>query len=337
MIEIDGSYGEGGGSIVRLAVAFSAVTGKSCRIFNIRSGREKVGLQPQHLTAVKAAAEISNAKVKGLVLGSREIEFYPSSIRGGRYDFDVGTAGATTLVMQALMIPAYHSEKALEARIKGGTIVRWSPTIGYLQNVTLPLLRKLNYNADVEIAKHGFYPRGGGLIGAKIWPSKLKAYNFAERGKLKDVVVEVTSSQKLKERKVAERMVEAIQEDLEEKMKMPITKINYVNTLSDGVGIDIYAIYEHSILGANALGEIKKKAEDVATEALRKILSLHESKATLDEHMADQILPYLALASGNSRIKVAQVTRHAETNIWLLQKFINWDFSVKGNLIEVVK
>ena len=156
MISIDGSHGEAGGQILRTAVALSAVTQKPCKVFNIRKGRCNPGLQAQHLAGVKAVGKLCDAKIEGLELGSESIEFYPNEIKDGLVEIDIGTAGAISLVLQSMMIPAIHCKNKIDIKIKGGTMVKWAPTVGYIQNVTLPMLRKMGYNGGIKILKHGF-------------------------------------------------------------------------------------------------------------------------------------------------------------------------------------
>lgn len=336
MIEIDGSYGEGGGSIVRLAVAFSAVTGKAVKIYNIRSKREKQGLMAQHLTAVNAVAKLCNAEVKNAFLGSKEIEFYPSFIKGGNYNFDVGTAGSISLVLQALMIPAFHSQHECRIRIKGGTYIRKAPSINYLKYVTLNLLEKLDYKGRVNVMRHGFYPRGNGEVEVIINTSNLKALDSVDRGNLKGIEGYCVVSQELKNREVAERIKSTLEKEILRLFNLE-AKVNYeyVNTLSIGCGLDLIAIYENSVLGSSVIGEIRKTSEEMAREAVNKLYKQHQTNACLDEHMADQILPYLALAKGKSKVSVAGMSLHAKTNIWLLEKFVKRKFYIRDNIIEV--
>ena len=172
MIEIDGSYGEGGGAVLRIATALSAVTSKPVHVTNIRSGRPKPGLMPQHLNAVKAVAALSNASLSGLELGSTDIIFNPRSLSGGDYKIDIGTAGSITLILQAFMIPAAFADGPVTIGITGGTDLRWSPSVDYLENVTLPILRLMGYKVRINILQRGHYPRGGGLVELKVDPIK---------------------------------------------------------------------------------------------------------------------------------------------------------------------
>jgi RNA 3'-terminal phosphate cyclase (ATP) len=339
MIEIDGSYGEGGGQILRTAIALSAVTGKPCRISNIRAKRRVAGLKSQHVTATAAVAKMCDADIKGNELGSTEIEFIPKKIKGGSLSLNVGTAGSTALVLQALMIPAIHSEKPLDIKIIGGTLNKWAPSIHYFQHVTLALLRKIGYKANLLVHKHGFYPKGGGLIEAKIEPGTIHAMNWVKSGKVLEVSGLCLASSDLQKAKVAERMQKIVRLGVFREFQLsPRIKTEYVQSDSTGCGVDLVAVHENSIVGSNALGEPGKRAEKIAKEALDELIELHSSDACLDKHMSDQIIPYMALGTMNdnkeSSVKVVDVTEHTKTNIWVVEKFLPVTFDIEEKIIK---
>src|SRR5712692_3495853 len=161
MIDVDGTLGEGGGQILRTAVALASVLGKQIRVFNIRAGRSKPGIMAQHLTGVTAAAQICKASTDGAEVGSNELVYRPARSKGGRYRFDVGTAGSVTLVLQTLMPFLAFAQEPVEVQLIGGTDVKWSPPVDYLQRVMLPILRRMGYNGDLKVIRRGHYPRGG--------------------------------------------------------------------------------------------------------------------------------------------------------------------------------
>jgi RNA 3'-phosphate cyclase len=338
MLEIDGSYGEGGGQILRTAIALSAVTGKPCKITNIRSRRRVPGLKSQHLTAIAAVAKMCNADLKGNELGSTEIEFFPRKIKGGSLSLNIGTAGSTALVLQALMVPAIHSEKQLDIKITGGTLNKWAPSMHYLQNVTLALLKKIGYKAEIIVRKHGFYPKGGGLIEAKIEPGSISAMNWIKSGRVLELTGLCLASKDLQEARVAERMQKVARLGVFREFQLsPKIKTEYVES-DTGCGIDLVAVYENSIVGSNALGEPGKRAEKIAKEALQDLIELHNSDACLDKYMSDQIIPYMALGTMNDRkkssVKVVDVTDHTKTNIWVVEKFLPVKFTVEEKIIR---
>src|SRR5438094_5669890 len=175
MIEVDGRYGEGGGQVLRTAVALAAVLSKEIHVFNIRAGRAEPGLRPQHMTGVKAAAELCSANLQGLEDGASEFVFRPGELRAGTFRFDVGTAGSVTLVLQTLMPILAFAPGPVQLEIAGGTDVKWSPPIDYVRLITLPILKKIGYQGELELARRGHYPKGGGLVKFSTrGPSKLQ-------------------------------------------------------------------------------------------------------------------------------------------------------------------
>jgi len=337
MIEIDGSKGEGGGQILRTAVSMSAVTGESVKVFNIRAGRDKSGLMAQHMSSVQAVADLCGAKVDGLTQGSDKISFSPGKIRAGKHNIDVGTAGSVTLVLQSLMLPAFFAPAQVSVQVRGGTDVKWSPSIDYLKFVFLPLIGKFGCRSTVELAGRGYFPAGGGKVIAEIMPSKFRKIEFLKRGKINSVKGSSHAHLGLKGAKVAERQVKgaeyAVHNDLLEEgfgRGVAISQ-EYVNTPSYGSGITLWAETENSILGADALGEKGRRAEDVGIEAGRKLIADITSNGALDRYMADQIIPYLALAGGV--ISVSEITGHVKSNIDVVNMF-GFDVSVKGKRIS---
>ncbi|GAB4310296.1 MAG: RNA 3'-terminal phosphate cyclase [Methanobacteriaceae archaeon] len=331
MIAIDGSYGEGGGAIIRTATALSALTGKPIHISNIRAKRPKKGLAPQHLTAIKALSSLTSASCSGLKLGSREIYFKPGPISGGNYHIDIKTAGSTTLVLQSLMIPAMFADSAVNLVIKGGTDVKWSPSIDYFKNVTLPLLESLGYQANIDLIKRGYYPRGGGIIKAEINPIKnLRPINLT---KIEiDDIKGISHCSKLPCH-IAVRQAEAATKILEKKgYKANIDVQCNETSLGRGSAIVLWAKGNHA-LGGSDIGEPGKRAETVGKNAADELLDHISKNAPLDKYMGDQIIPYMAV-TGKSTIKTAELTKHTVTNIYVAEKIMNKKFSVKGQLGE---
>jgi RNA 3'-terminal phosphate cyclase (ATP)/RNA 3'-terminal phosphate cyclase (GTP) len=326
MILIDGSYGSGGGQIVRTAVGLSAVTGKPCKIINIRAGRPNPGLRHQHLNGIEAVAKLSNANVKGGKINSTEIEFVPNKIEAQHLKIDIGTAGSVTLIMQALMITAIHASGPIEFEITGGTHVKWSPTTGYFRHVFSEYMKRMGIRLESETASYGYVPKGGGKIKVKVNPAnKIKPINIMERGK--HIVTEAWSnaSRELIKPGVCERQTKGAERwtDLNKRNS------KYVPSASTGSSITIAASFENSWIGASALGERGKSAELVGEEAGKALKKELESKSTVDSHMADQILPYMALADGKSTIIAPALTDHVKTNIWVIEKFLPVKFNIK--------
>lgn len=335
MIEIDGSFGSGGGQILRTACAFAVATKKSCRIFNIRQNRPEPGLAFQHLLGVRALAEICRGSLEGDFLRSQEIKFQPGQNYRDRISVDIPTAGSITLVLQSLIPAALLAPFPVKIIFHGGaTDTFFSPTFDYFQHVFLKTLEKAGAKIEINVSKRGYYPEGGAKAEIKIFPAKLKTFNLTERGGFKKISVISGASNALKDKKVAERQISGARE-IFGKLKLPVEeKTEYYETQSSGSQVCLIAEYENTLLGADNLGKLGKRAEDVGKEAALNLLKEEKSGACLDKHLADQILPYMALASGKSRVSVSEITEHCRTNIWTIEKFLPGKFDVKGNLVK---
>lgn len=321
MIEIDGSYGEGGGQVVRTAVALSAVTGKEVKVTNIRKNRPNPGLKQQHLKALETAARICEARVSGLFPGSSELFFAPVEIKGGKYEIDIGTAGSITLLLQSLMPALPFAKEKVELTVRGGTDVAWSPTIDYLQHVTLRALEQLGYAGSVTLKKRGYYPRGGGEVSAVFEPCKLRGFHFRKEGEKR--ITGVSHASNLPAH-VPARQAEAAESLLLEAGYGSQIDVKSFELLSTGSGITLWSGY----CGGSALGERGLPAEKVGRRAAEEIVSELSSKASVDVHLADQLIPYMALA-GNSSYTVRELTLHAATNIWVTEQFLDVKFRIE--------
>ena len=340
MIEIDGSKGEGGGAVVRVAIALSAVTGKEIRINNIRAKRSSPGLRAQHLMGIRAVAELCNAEVEGDEIHSKEIEFKPSEIQARKINVDVGTAGSITLVLQALMVPAIFAEDRVKVKITGGTDVKWSPPIDYLRYVTLPLLQKFGYDGKVEVERRGYYPKGGGKVVAEFGPSELAEINLTERGKILSAEGISHAHQNLEKARVARRQTRSARPLIYKRLANEgvdsdiIMKQEYCESPSYGSGLILWVRTENSVIGSDSLGEKGRTAERVGQDAVGGLLKELDSGAALDRWMGDQVVPYLALAGGS--VRVSEITEHARTNVMLANKF-GFDVRIRGNEITAVR
>lgn len=332
MIEIDGSHGEGGGALLRISAALSALALKSIHITNIRANRPKTGLMPQHLNAIKAVANLSDAHVKGLEIGSEEIFFHPEEIEGGNYNIDVKTAGSVTLVLQAFMIPAGFAESPVNITIKGGTDVRWSPPVDYLRHITLPVLKSMGYNADLDIVRRGHYPRGGGIVKVKINPvGKLKPLKL-ENLKINEIrgishAVKLPEHVALRQAESAQKMLEANGFDAEIKIE------HSDNAVGPGSGIVLWND-GNTPVGGSAIGERGLRAEKVGEKAAEELLYHISREAAVDKYMGDQLIPYMAIA-GKSWVKTAELTLHTATNIFVTEKILGKKFDVDGKIGEI--
>jgi RNA 3'-phosphate cyclase len=334
-IEVDGSHGEGGGQIIRTAVGLSAATGLPVKIQRIRAGRQKPGLSHQHIHAIKSVQKLTKAKVEGLKLGSTELSFIPGTIRRGAYDVDIGTAGSVSLVLQTFLIPAVFSKKEVKIKITGGTDVPHSPPIDYVMHVFLPLILKMGVHIDLKLRCRGHYPRGGGVIEAVVYPSTSEGLVIEEAGALKGIfgVSHCTSLPS----HIAKREKKAALAFLKESISMD-ADIHTEETegFGEGTGITLWAEFENTVLGASSLGKRDKRAEKVGKEAASMLLNEIKSKATIDSHMGDQLLPYIALAKGASSY-ICSLTSHAKTNIYTTERLLGGKFEIKGEDEGLVK
>jgi len=348
MLTIDGSFGEGGGQILRTSVAMAAITETPVRIRNIRSNRPNPGLSAQHLTAIEAVASITGAEVSGIILRSTEVTFVPGEIRGGAYRLDIGTAGSISLLLQCLIPVALHSPKTVLFDITGGTDVNWSPTIDYLRHVTLPALALAGCGVAIEVLRRGYYPRGGGQIRAVITPSRISGVDF-ESGDANTVYGRSHASG-LPEH-VAKRQRDAAATRLEEHgyvadivtERKPAApkgskggkdgkggtsgrggKGRRGGSGSTGSGITLWC----GLMGGSALGERGKPAEMVGSDAADSIIRELDSGASVDVYLADQLIPYMAIARSGS-FTVRELSLHTKTNIQVCEQFTDAKFEIE--------
>jgi RNA 3'-terminal phosphate cyclase (ATP) len=321
MIEIDGSFGEGGGQIVRTSVALSAVTGKPVRITMIRQGRPKPGLAAQHARALRALAEICDARTSGATPGSSEIIFTPGKILGGRHRIEIGTAGSVTLLMQCLLPALLCADRPSSLQIQGGTDVQWSPAVDYFKNVFLPALSSFGARVSLEVLQRGYYPRGQGEVLLQVEPARLLASHL-ERLDAGGQIKGVSHCSNLPEH-VAVRQAESAEQALEQAGFSAQINREAVRLPSLGSGITLWSGYK----GASSLGERGLPAEKVGRRAAEELILELKSPTTVDVHLADQLIPYLVLAGGCCTVR--EISLHARTNIWTAAHFLDRRIEIK--------
>jgi RNA 3'-terminal phosphate cyclase (ATP) len=330
-IVVDGSYGEGGGQIVRSALSLSMATGRPCRLVRVRANRSKPGLGHQHLTAVRASAKISAARVEGANLGAQEFSFTPGPVRAGDHRFDIGTAGAATLVLQTVLPALAGAEGNSRLLITGGTHVPWSPPFHYLDQVFCPMLEALGFPCRIAIRRWGFYPKGGGEIEAVVTRGNPVAEIILDEPFRLQRLAGISASSRLPEH-VRARQARQLEARLRGAgIGVEIT-VPEVTALSPGSFVFLCAQGHRSAAGFSSLGERGKPAEKVADEAADALLRFLGSKAALDPHLGDQILIYLAMIPGSHRLTVSEVTEHLLTNVWVTEQFLPVRFEVRGGL-----
>ncbi|RMD58630.1 RNA 3'-terminal phosphate cyclase [Candidatus Woesearchaeota archaeon] len=357
MLEIDGSQGEGGGQIVRSALALSMITQKPFKIINIRKKRPKSGLKQQHITAINALKLLSECKVMGDDIGSEELLFVPAPIKAKNALIDIGTAGSITLLLQALLLPCTLANKKHTLTIRGGTDVAWSMPADYLKEIVIPQYCRIG-GIEMRLFRRGYYPKGGGEIQISFKPRyKLKdfkttkcligalqerAFNLTEQGKLISIKGVSHASADLESARVAERQASAAKSTLSSLSVPILIDSHYSKTLSSGSGLTLWAIFskngevnpEQPIrIGADALGEAGKPAEAVGGEAAIKLLEEINSGAPVDKHLADAIIPLMSIVRP-STIRTSSITPHTRTNIRVAEQFFGKIFKEENTIIS---
>ncbi len=329
MIDVDGTHGEGGGQILRTSLAMSVLTRQPVRIRGIRGRRPKPGLMPQHLQAVHAAAAISRARVEGARLGSTELRFEPASLNAGDYTFDIGTAGAVTLVVQSVSIPLSFARTASRIDVVGGTHVPWSPSFHYLGEHWLHYLRCCGYHIWGTLDKPGFYPKGGGRVNVNIEPAAaLRPLSLIERGSLRRVRglsmvanLDVSIAERQRRRAIERLMRHGVSVDI---------KLARMHAYSPGTMLMLIAEFEHAQCCYDALGARGKPAERVADDAVDALDAFLATDAAIDEHLADQLIVPLCAVPGTSELRPARITQHLLTNADVVRLFLPVDIVIDG-------
>lgn len=324
MIEIDGSFGEGGGEILRTALTLSAITKKPFKIYNIRARRENPGLQRQHLTAVRVIGQLCDAEIKGDYLGSKELIFVPREIRENiEITADVTTAGSVTLIAVSA-IPIIINRR-IKIRLTGGTDVPKSPSIDYIRLVYMEILKKIGIEGQVSLIRRGHYPKGGGIIELYDFRGNGSEFVIDSLGKVEEIkgIAHVSSLPS----HIAEREAKAAKDVLEKEFNVRIDiKLDVRQGESEGTGITL-AGYGRSVMGSDSLGERGKRAEKVGEEAAVKLLSDIRTGAGVDRYMSDMLMIYAALYGG--KFTGAEYTMHAKTNAEIIKKFLDVKIEIK--------
>ena len=323
MIEVDGSFGEGGGQIVRSSLALSMVTGTPVRLTNIRARRKNPGLARQHLTAVHAARQVCGGGVEGAELHSRELTFGPGVVQPGEYTFDVGTAGSTSLVLQTVLPALMIADGPSQLRLIGGTHNMLAPPFDYLAHVYLPLVERMGPRFRCELVRHGFYPVGGGEAVVQVQPApNLKAMKLSERGKLQDRSARAIVSRLPLH--IAEREIGTLRSKLGWKKK----ELRTEEVDSRGPGNIVLATleFEHLTEMFAGFGKQGVSAERVAGNVAKEIKSYLESDAPVGDHLADQLLLPMGIAAHqgeSSQFRATMISGHTETHVEVIKSFLS--------------
>jgi RNA 3'-terminal phosphate cyclase (ATP) len=324
IIHIDGAAGEGGGQILRSSLALSMALGVPFRISNIRANREKPGLMRQHLTAVQAAVALSSARCEGAAVGSGELLFVPGPVRAGEHRFAIGTAGSTTLVLQAILPPLLFADGPSEIRIEGGTHTRWAPPFDFFERSLVPALRRFGVSIECTLERHGFYPAGGGAIRVRVVPTLApRAVTLHERGAIV--------------RRSAEVILAKIHFDIARRELAAVTSrlgwptdhrdVRMVDdSTSPGNAVVLGIECENAQDLFCSIGEHRRSAEAVATEAADEARDYLEAGVPVGTHLADQLMVPMAIAvasgAGTCGFTSLPFSRHASSNSEIIATFL---------------
>jgi RNA 3'-terminal phosphate cyclase (ATP) len=307
-------------------------------VYDIRARRDKPGLAPQHLAGARAVAAICGATVEGLALRSREISFSPGLLRGGRYRFDIGTAGSVTLVLQALLPAMIAAADHFEVSVTGGTDVRAAPPIDYLREILLAHLVRMGAEIEVTIVRRGYYPAGGGEVHVRVRPCRLCPWHIDAAGELRNVAGMAHVARLPLD--IATRMHNGVVSRLRVSPGSALAIEEHVLTddaaAGPGGAIVAWATCANSVLGAGRVAERGKRAEDLGEAVGDELRADLDSGAGVDVHAADQLLVYLALA-GSGTFTTRALSSHAQTAIWLIEQFLPVRFATasRNGLVHV--
>ncbi|MFW2161652.1 RNA 3'-terminal phosphate cyclase [Acinetobacter beijerinckii] len=318
-IQIDGSQGEGGGQILRTALALSMITGQAFELINIRAGRKKPGLMRQHLVCVQASKNISQAYVEGAELHSQRLYFTPQQVQSGKYQFQIGSAGSTTLVLQTLLPALLLQNQASELTISGGTHNPLAPTADFIEQCFLPVLKKLGIEAEFKLNKAGFFPIGAGEIHIKIQPWQHRnRLILLDRGALQNIGAFAAVLNLSEEAQIAQRELAT----LNKRLKLDTQQQFRLNGISQGNTVYVKVEHQQHIQLFTALGEMRKSAEQIANHLAEQVKQYIASQAVVDEYLADQLLLPLALGLGGE-FTAQCISEHSRTQATMIEKFID--------------
>ncbi|MBI2850937.1 MAG: RNA 3'-phosphate cyclase [Chloroflexi bacterium] len=341
MLHIDGSQKSGSGTIVRYAIGLAALLGEELELTNIRAKRDKPGLRLQHLAAIKALARLCGGQVEGAKVGASKIVFRPRSpVSGGDFQFDIGSAGSTTMLAFSLLAAACFAASPLTCRISGGLFQDFAPSLYHMQYVLLPVLRRMGVRAELEMLRPGYVPKGGGIIELKVRPleSKLVALRLPEQGRI--VSIEgIAISSHLQERKVSDRMADECRRALAKGGYEAHIKTIYDSSAPQaGAALALFAHTDTGcIIGADGAGAPRRTSEYIGRSVAERLIEDIASGATVDRFLADQLVVFAALAQGASRYRIPRLTEHIETNLWLVETILGARSRVGQDLMVEVE
>ena len=337
-IEFDCALGESGGQVLRTALAVSALTGKAIALKNIRLSRPNPGLQKQHLTSVQTLASLLHAETKHALPNSRELFFKPHNFSPADLAVNIGTAGSIALLFQTLVFPALKTKKPFVLKVFGGTDVPFAPSVTYLKDVFLPVLQSSGFKIEASLKKHGFYPQGQGMASFKFHIPKLPLKPVHLTGKRLLVSIALYSSSSGLPHEVIRVQAKAARDYLEaHAIETDFLEVEGYSESKDTTGSSLEIIAGFDSLpkmGANALALKGMAAEKIGLLAAKSFVKEFQTGKAVDSHLADQLIPLMALAKGKSTIEVSFLSQHTLTNIAVCEKLLGVSFKVEGTLKE---
>lgn len=339
MINIDGSLKSGSGTIVRYSISLASILKKDIRIVNIRAKRKKPGLQPQHLKTVQACCQLTEGSAENLALRASEITFKPGkTIRGGKFKWDIGTAGSTTMMSLCLIPLGCFADRESSYTISGGLFQDFAPGAFHMKYVLTNLLKIFSVQADFEVIKPGYVPTGGGIIKLEVKPvmGKLKPLKLLEQGRITEIKGTAISSH-LRERKVSHRMADTCNKILAKSgYKADIKTVYDTSADQRGAALFIYALTDKGcIIGSDMAGKLGRTSEEIGKRVAYNLIEDINSGATVDRYTADQLILYAALADGESEYIIPRMTEHIDSNLWLAEKILNTKTSLEGKVLKI--
>jgi RNA 3'-terminal phosphate cyclase (ATP) len=338
MLHLDGSRFSGSGTIVRFGVPLAALTGQALHLTHIRARRDPPGLRPQHLQAVAAVTELCQGTLQGGTIGSQELVFRPDRRPPqGCFQWDIGTAGSATMVALGLLPLAAFAQGPLTFHLSGGLFQDFAPSAFHLQHALLPLLRQMGLHADLQLLRPGYVPTGGGSIALTVTPvgGTLRPLTMPERrGALRYWGLALASH--LQQRQVSQRLADACQASLTRRgLHADIRLLDDDTAPQAGAALALFAAGPDTLLGADQAGARRRPAEAIGRWVARMLLADLDSGATVDRHLADQLIIFAALAAGTSTVRLPRVTDHVQTNCWLVETICGARTHLEGHQLHV--
>jgi len=336
-LEIDGSFGEGGGAILRLGAGFSVLFKRPIRIKNIRANRSKPGLRLQHLVGLQTLSEITNSTLSECKVGTKVITLYPKHTIKDNINVEIATAGNIGLLLQPIQIAClgFHEPERINLFLNGGgTFGKWAPSLNYLKEVTYQIFKNHGFKIEIDVQKHGFYPKGGAIVKCTLYPPKgeLKPILLTELGKIDLIRGEIIITNQLKRNKVGERIKTSVLDHLKKEVDTDINiDYKYINSLSPGVGLSLWACSDTGaiISSGTILGERHITSENLGKLAANELLKYIKNQVPVDNYLSDQLIPFMGFVEKPSKIRVLEITSHTKTNLELLKLFLKRNYLIK--------